>query len=389
MDPVKICILGGGFGGLYTALHLNRLTARSSRKYQITLIDNKDRFLFTPLLYELVTDEISAWEIAPDFSRLLQGTEIEFCQGKIQNVDLALTLDYDYLVLAVGQESNFQAVPGASTHGWTFRHLADVDRLKLALQQLKQSKANRGEQIQIAVIGGGLNGIELSCKLADLLQASAQIVLIDRGKEILTDFPNQIRSSVKSTLIEHHIQLKLATTISSIDFDRLTIIDRDRLEIIPIDLAIWTAGTQSMQWIKNLKCSHNHRGQPYTLPTLQLANYPEVFALGDVAAIYDRRGRQLPATAQAAFQQANCAARNIWARQSGRRLRHFRYLYLGEMLTLGIDSALVYSFGIQFQGSLAASIRRLVYCQRLPTLRHRRQLIQYWLKRQLNNFFPR
>jgi demethylphylloquinone reductase len=77
------------------------------------------------------------------------------------------------------------------------------------------------------------------------------------------------------------------------------------------------------------------------------------------------------------------------ARQSGRRLRHFRYLYLGNMLTLGINLALIYSFGFQFQGSLAASIRRLVYFQRLPTLRHRRQLIQHWLKLQLNNFFAR
>ncbi|ERT03703.1 pyridine nucleotide-disulfide oxidoreductase family protein, partial [Lyngbya aestuarii BL J] len=110
----RICILGGGFAGLYTALYLDRLSWSKGKKPEIVLIDQKDRFLFTPFLYELITGELQTWEVAPSFQKLLMDTDIQFHQGTVKGIDLQehqiLLQDgdpllYDYLVLAVGRRS--------------------------------------------------------------------------------------------------------------------------------------------------------------------------------------------------------------------------------------------------------------------------------------------
>ena len=116
----KICILGGGFGGLYTALRLSQLPWPDQHPPQITLIDKSDRFLFSPLLYELVTSELQSWEIAPPFSELLANTPVDFQQGTVTAIDVnnhKITLDnqndicYDRLVIALGGQSSLDFLP--------------------------------------------------------------------------------------------------------------------------------------------------------------------------------------------------------------------------------------------------------------------------------------
>ncbi|MDJ0524395.1 MAG: FAD-dependent oxidoreductase, partial [Microcystis sp. M53600_WE12] len=121
----KICILGGGFGGLYTALDLSRLTAVKSGQWQITLVEPKNHFLFTPLLYELITGELQRWEIAPSYRQLLTGTQVNLKTQKASNIDLnnhrvylenEEVIDYDYLVLAVGVRNRWPAIPGLADY---------------------------------------------------------------------------------------------------------------------------------------------------------------------------------------------------------------------------------------------------------------------------------
>lgn len=378
--PTQICILGGGFGGLYTALSLHRLKRLKSQNCQITLVEYKDRFLFTPLLYELVTGELQRWEIAPSYQKLLANTNIQFCQNTIENLDLETrqvllqggrTLTYDYLVLAVGSETCLEGIPGATTWAIPFRTLADVERLK---EQLRFLEVSDQELIRVAVVGGGPNGVELACKLADRLGKRGRVRLIERGKEILKTFSPSIQAMAHRALKARNVWVDLETSISAIASDHITLVHENQAIALPTNLVLWTAGTQSQEWVRSLACQQNSIGQLLARPTLQLIDYPEVFALGDLAEIQDGRGRLVPATAQAAYQQADCTAWNLWASVTNRPLRSFRYLYLGEMLTLGINEAVVSSFGINLGGFLACLIRRLVYLQRLPTLRHRLQV---------------
>lgn len=386
----RICILGGGFAGLYTALSLARLSGSSSFQPRITLIDKEECFLFTPFLYELITEEFRDWEISPSFKKLLHHTNILFQQGTVENINLEKrqiylqakqSLTYDYLVLAVGRKTFSAVVPQAATDTYPFRTLADANRLKQRLSVLESSSK---PQINVAIIGGGPNGVELAGKIADRLQYRGNIYLIVRGQQILKGFSPFSQKVAIQSLLRRGVEIKFQTHIESVDNDFITLVEPERLQRVPIDLVIETTGTQPREWLYRLDCQHNQKGQILTTPTLQLLNYPEVFALGDLADIRNFQGQQIPATAQAASQQASLTADNLKAMMSGNSLKPFRYRHQGEMLTLGIRDAVVSSDGIKLKGLIASWMRTWVYILlRLPTLRHRLQVIQSRLKRGL------
>jgi NADH:ubiquinone reductase (non-electrogenic) len=383
--PLKICILGGGFGGLYTALYLNKLPEFQTKKCEIVLIEQRDHFLFTPLLYELLTGELQRWEIAPSYQKLLHNTKINFCQEKAQKTDLKMRqvtlnnsaiLNYDYLVLAIGTENRWVEVPGLKTHALTFRTLEDVKILQGKLRLLEGSPR---QHLRLAIIGGGPNGVELAGKLADRLGKRGQVWLVERGEQILAGFSAGVRQASYRALGRRGVQIMLGTDVKEITATSFTLLRQGETVTLPIDLVIWAAGTQTREWIRQLECEKNSEGKLLTRPTLQLLSYPEVFALGDLAEV--RNGKKLvPATAQAAYQQAKSTANNLRAIIRGQRLQTFRYLHLGDMLALGKEVAIVSSFGLNLEGKLAGFVRRLAYIFRLPTPRHRWQVFKNFLK---------
>ena len=386
--PTRICILGGGFAGLYTALYLDHLSWSKGKKPEIILIDQKDRFLFTPFLYELITGELQTWEVAPSFEKLLMNTDVKFHQATVKGIDLKKhqiqlqegdPLFYDYLVLAVGRRSHCDTVPGVSTHAYAFRTLADAMRLQEKLHRLENSNRSK---IRVGIIGGGANAVELAGKLADRLGERGDISLIVRGQKILKNFSKTCQKTAYKSLNSRGVQINYKTTVEAVGEDYITLIQGNKTDTVPVDLLVGTMGTQARQWLYLLDCQHNSQGQLLTQPTLQLLDYPEVFALGDLADIRDRLGQQIPTTAQAAFQQANCAAKNLKSAIEKRPLRAFHYLHLGQMLTLGIHEATVSSFGIELKGFLACLSRKCVYILlRMPTISHRYEVVCYRLKR--------
>lgn len=420
-EPIQICILGGGFGGLYTALYLSHFSWVKSGRCQITLVEPKDRFLFSPLLYELLTGELKRWEIAPTYSKLLHSKNVRFCQQRVEAVNLRTRevklvggekISYDNLVLAVGNQTRYADIRGIE-RALPFRTLADAELLN---QRLRLLEATDRQRLRIAVIGGGPSGVELACKLSDRLGKRGQVRLIERGEKILKPYNRGLRGAAERALRKRRVQVDLHTSVKALEApmeggrkheegsrDSLKLLSREegrqefsysffeqngvagqRILLVregksftqPVDLVLWTAGTEMREWVNNLDCQHGDRGQVLTRPTLQLVDYPEVFALGDLAEI---RSQNLPATAQVAYQQASRAAKNIQAILKGQRLRSFRYLHLGDMLTLGKGAAIVSSFSINIEGSLGSLLRRLIYIQRLPTLRHKLQVLKHLL----------
>lgn len=227
------------------------------------------------------------------------------------------------------------------------------------------------------MIGGGPNGVELACKLADRLGKRGQVSLIERGENILKGFSQGVRKAAWRSLVLKRVKVELNTTVEAIAADSLTLLKNDQKVQLQRDLVIWAAGTQVSEWVRHLDCQKNAQGKLLIYPTLQLIDYPEVFALGDLAD--SREGKKShPATAQAAFQQASCLAKNIAAMIENKPLKAFHYHHLGDMLTLGRKSAIISSFLLNVNGRLADILRRLVYILRLPTMRHRRQVLQSW-----------
>lgn len=377
-QPTKrICILGGGFGGLYTALRLSELPWTRSQQPEITLIDKSDRFLFSPLLYELVSGEMQTWEMAPPFEELLTGTGIRFEQATATAVDFdsqaiyceeAPPLNYDYLVVAIGGKTPVDIVPGATDHAFPFRSLSDAYRLQERLRSLEQSDR---EFIRVAVVGGGYSGVEIACKLADRLGDRGRIRIIDRGSEILSSSTKFNRNAAQTALEARQIWLDLDTNVENVTAESISLNYKNQVDTIPVDIVLWTVGTKVADFVKNLDLEHNQTGQIAIAPTLQTTQRPEIFALGDLAAGQDINGQNIPSTAQAAIQQADYCAWNLWAMMTNRPLLPFRYQPLGEMMTLGTHNATVSGLGMQLDGTLGHLARRAAYLYRLPTLKHR------------------
>jgi demethylphylloquinone reductase len=384
----RICILGGGFGGLYTALRLSQLPWAGPEKPEIVLVDRYDRFVFLPLLYEVVTGELQSWEVAPYYRELLSGTGIRYIQATVESINLAARsvhieqngqrefLSYDRLVLAMGGESVMGSVPGAADYALPFRTFNDAMRLSERLRELEAGSADR---IRIAVIGAGYSGVELACNLAQRLGERARIRIVELGDRILARSPEFNRKVAQKALDDRRIWVDLKTQISSITPDEMTLQYPDKSETLPLDLVLWTVGTRISNVIQSLPLNKNDRGQVITQSTLQVENYPEVYALGDLADCPEANGQMVPPTAQAAFQQADYVGWNIWASLTDRPMLVFKYQHLGEMMTLGSDEATLAGLGLQLNGVSAHLARRMIYLLRMPTFDHQVKVGLNWI----------
>lgn len=193
--------------------------------------------------------------------------------------------------------------------------------------------------------------------------------------------PEFNREAARKALEERGIFIDLETRVEAIAQDTISLEYKGQVDTIPVHLVIWTVGTRVSPVVRNLPLKQNQRGQITTTPTLQVLDHSEIFALGDLAECRDAEGQLVPATAQAAFQQADYAAWNIWANLTHRPQIPFRYQYLGEMMALGTDNATLTGLGIKIEGSLAYIARRLAYLYRMPTLDHKLKVGFNWLAR--------
>ncbi len=389
-QPAKICILGGGFGGLYTALRLTQMTW--PQPPEITLVDQRDRFVFAPLLYELLTGELESWEVAPEYSTLLANTGIRFRQQQVKAVDLETktvkfgddtTLVYDRIVLAMGGETPMDMVDGAATHAIPFRNVTDATRVAERLRHLEASDA---EKIRVAIVGGGYSGVELACKLADRLGDRGRLRIVERADKILATSPEYNRETAEKALSERSVWRDLNTNVTNISADSMTLKFQDTEQTIPVDLVLWTVGNRIVPLIQDLPIGRNSRGQIIVTSAMQVESHPEIFALGDLAECHDEAGQLVPATAQGAFQQADYAGWNVWASLTDRPLLPFRYQALGEMMTLGTNNATLSGLGLQLNGLPAHVARRMIYLFRMPTLEHQVKVGISWMTKPLVKF---
>ncbi|KAF8058094.1 NDC1 [Scenedesmus sp. PABB004] len=204
----RVCVLGGGFGGLYTAIKLELLMWPNGKKPRITLVDQGERFVFKPLLYELLNGTADAWEVAPTFAQLLAPYTITFVQDKVLEVlperplagggsagggrvRLASggSLPYDYLVCALGAAADPRGVPGVREHARPFVGLEDAEHVAGALARFEARAAAGRPPATVAVVGAGYAGVELAAVVAERLRGAARVVLLTPGAGILDAAP--------------------------------------------------------------------------------------------------------------------------------------------------------------------------------------------------------
>jgi NADH dehydrogenase len=393
MSKAKILILGGGFGGVFTALEL-------AGSADVTLVSDEDHFLFTPMLYEYLSGEVEAWHIAPRYDELLDDN-VHFVQATITGIDLASQsvslaghepLNYDALVLAIGGVTNYVGVEGAEEFTLPFRKLSHADNLRqrmvAALDRIPPDFAPQDarRETTFAVVGAGASGCELSTKMADLLsdafkrralQGEPRVLVIEMGDRVVPGMGDQIREFVEDALHKSRVEVHTKTRVVKVTADELTFEHEGNQENLKTAGVVWTGGVKMSPLIEHLDAEKSKRGLLVVKPTLQLSQHVNVFALGDIT-FYPDATPTLAGTAQLAFQQASLAARNIKAYMEGNEMHTKHFEELGEAISLGTERAAVLTGGKAFGGALARQARFALYTSRLPTWQHRLRVGASW-----------
>ena len=394
MTQPKILILGGGFGGLFTALDLGSSA-------DVTLVSDSDHFLFTPMLYEYLSGEVEAWHIAPRYDELLDES-VHWIQSVVTGIDLTAqtvsleknnqTLNYDMLVLAVGGVTNYVGVEGAEQYSLPFRKLHHADDLRRrmveALDRIPPEMAPQDvrRELTFAVVGAGASGCELSTKMADLLQdafkrralhGEPRVLLIEMSDRVVPGMGEQIREFVDDALLKSRVEVHTQTRVVKLTKDELTFEHQGNHETLKTAGVVWTGGVKMSPLVDQLDAQKNQRGVLIVNNHLQLPEHNNVFALGDIA-YYPDATPTLAGTAQLAFQQASLAAHNVKAFLEGKELSTRHFEELGEAISLGTERAAVLTGGKAFGGALARQARFALYTSRLPTWHHRLRVGASW-----------
>lgn len=393
MSKPKLLILGGGFSGLFTALDIGEAA-------DVTLISDTDHFLFTPMLYEYLSGEVEAWHIAPRYNELVD-ENVHCIQSSVTGIDLKSqsvslanqqTLNYDVLVLALGGITNYAGVEGAKENSLPFRKLEDADNLRAvmvaALDRIPPDMPPQDvrRELTFAIVGAGASGCELSTKMADLLndaferralQGEPRVIVIEMSDRVVPGMGDQIREFVDDALHKSRVEVHTQTRVVKVEKNGITFEHGNNQETLKTAAVVWTGGVKMNPVIEHLEAEKNKRGLLIVKPTLQLSQYLNVFALGDIAYFPDA-SPTLAGTAQLAFQQASLAGRNLKAYLEGKELHTKHFEELGEALSLGTERAAVLTGGKAFGGALARQARFALYTSRLPTWHHRLRVGASW-----------
>jgi len=383
-DPrAPVVIVGAGFGGLYTALTL----ADQPGHGPILLIEPQERFVFLPLLYELLSHELRSWELAPRYDSLLAGRGVAWLQDRVSQINTeercistagGRRIPYGQVVIATGSGTATHAVPGAAEHCLQFRSLADVTRLQ---QQIASLRAQARPLQRLAIVGGGASGVELACKLADELSGCCAIELLELGPTLLPQARAFNREQAVLALQRRDVRVRTQAPVTLVAADHLIV--GPRQERLAVDGVIWTAGIRcqppAILPAATAAACQGPQGRLQCQPDLRVIGLERVFALGDVAHLPDDGLTGLPSNAQVAVQQAACLAANLQRADRGEPLQAFAYNDLGEMMSLGRGEASLTGAGVTLAGRAAFALRKLAYLTRLPGRSHRLKVAAGWL----------
>jgi NADH dehydrogenase len=407
-----IVILGAGFGGVYVAKKLAPLVR--SGKIDLTIVNRTNYFLFTPLLHEVATGGLTAGSVAEPLREIFAGTGIQICQGDIELIDAThkrvtvsgATIEYDYLVIATGAETNYYNIPGAETYTLPLKNLADAEEIRAVIIEAfekalyDRNPEERLKQLSFAVVGGGATGVELAGELSQFIKGIVSryyqdtnhcraeepaISLIHAGKELLELFPPSLREAAHKELEKKGVVVHTNAVVTEVTENGLVL---GTSCTIPAATIIWAAG------VKPIIPNFLNDTPVLTAGRLTLNQYfmvqpfEDIFALGDSAAYADtsNQGKPLPMLAQVAVNQADVVANNIRSLVLGIPLKPFTYRSKGSLVSVGQWFAVGDIFKARITGKVAWILWRLVYMSKFGSWKKRTRILIDWV---LNIFYPR
>jgi NADH:ubiquinone reductase (H+-translocating) len=396
----RVVIVGGGFGGLQAA------KAFAGAPVQVTLVDRRNHHLFQPLLYQVATAALSPADIAQPIRSVLRGqSNVDVVLAGVDAIDAvakviildedhqARQLPYDYLILAAGAHHAYFGHDEWAPNAPGLKTLEDAldirRRILLSFEEADRDpdSTRRKALMTFVIVGGGPTGVEMAGAIAEIARFSlardfrhidtrdARVILIEASSQLLAAFPDRLSRHALSDLERLGVDVRFGKPVTAIAPDAVTLGD----EVIPANTIVWAAGVQSSPLGRSLGVELDRAGRVIVNPDLSVPGHPEIFVIGDMASLADSRGRPLPGVAQVAMQQGAWAAANILRAIDGKPGRPFRYHDLGNMATIGRNSAVADIRGLRLTGFVAWLAWALVHILNLIGFRNRVLVGLQWL----------
>ena len=364
MNKPKVVILGGGFGGLAAARALYKSA-------EVTVVDRHNFQTFLPLLYQVSTAGLAADHVAYPIRGALRKTNIKFRMGspisvdhknKEVKLDSSEVLKFDHLIVALGSVSADFGIPGVNeyTLGMKTVHEALTIRAEIMRRFEDLCRFEDETKLSISVIGGGPTGVEMAGAIAELIRgplksdqaeaaANIQVSLIEAGPRLLPPFAPSLSERTKKDLEKLGVKVLLNAAVKAIEHRKIVLKDDS---VLSSEITIWAAGVKGSDAMAQLNLPTN--GNRVSVePTMQVKNYPNIWALGDIAGALGKDGKPLPMVAPVAIQQGKFIAKQIARLTSNKPLTDFKYLDKGSMATIGRNKAIVQVKGLKIAGPIA------------------------------------
>lgn len=400
----RVVILGGGFGGVYTAQYLEKALG-SRDDFEILLINSENYFVFQPMLPEVISGSIGITDTVSPIRRLLPRTIVHV--RDVESIDLdnktittspgfrphAHVIDYDHLVLALGNVTDFRGLRGLPEHALPFKNLADALHLRNHLIRALEEAAIETEDPELrrqlltfVVAGGGFSGVEVVAELNDFVRGVARnymgidpdeirVVLVHSQDRILPEVSEKLALFAQKILTKRGVEVKLKTRLEAATGEEAVLATG---EMIPTRTLVSTVPSSPHPLLEALALPRGKGGRLIANASLEVQGADSVWALGDCAQIPTRDGGFAPPTAQHAIRQGKTAANNIVASIRGGSKSEFAFGGLGKMGALGHHSAVAEIMGVNISGFLAWWMWRTIYLMKLPGWERRLKVATSW-----------
>ncbi|HET8627865.1 MAG TPA: NAD(P)/FAD-dependent oxidoreductase [Thermomicrobiales bacterium] len=398
-DGPRVVILGAGFGGLTATETL--LRALGDTPARLTLVDQNNYHLFTPLLYQIAACGVDPWDTAQPVRAILEGRGVAFRQGTVRGIDLAArrvalddgALDYDYLVVALGSATNYFHEASAQQHALPLKTIPEALTIRERVVGACERAAvlpdgdERRRLLSFVVIGGGATGTELVSALADLLYhvlppqypgldfGRVRVALIESEARPIAGMAQRLGRAALARLRDQGVDVLLNTKAKEVAPDHVA---TDTGQALPTATAIWTTGVTANAVAAGLDAPH---GKGHTLTVddcLRLPGHPEAYAVGDNAAYTTPDGGLAPMLAWAANQEGEAAARNIARAIRGEAPEPFRLRPLGSAVSLGRNHGAVQFGPLAFDGFAGWLAWRAIHLAKINTARSKLGVALDW-----------
>src|SRR5215471_13341073 len=403
MKTTRIVIAGGGFAGLYAAIHLDKGLARQA-DVEVTLVSDENFILFTPMLHEVAAGDLYPGDIVNPLRRILR--HVKVFEADVQSVDLEkrlvrctagmaeaeLNFEFDHVLLALGSETNFFNMDGVRDWSLTMKSLSDAallrNRMVALLEEasLQRDEAARRHLLTFVTAGGGFSGIETTGAVNDFVRETmryypqlreelVRVMVVHQGDFILPELGEKLGRYAEHKLRERKVEVLKGPRVANYDGQVVTLSDGTA---IPAATLIWTAGVRPSPVIEQLPCE-KVRGRLLVSDYLAVTGVPGLWAAGDCAAVPIWNTEKFhPPTAQHGLREGVVVAKNIEAVVLNRPLKSFRFKMLGQLASIGHHTGVAIVFGIKFSGFIAWWFWRSVYLMKLPRLAKKLRVMTSW-----------